>query len=49
MIIGDYNVIAVEGEEKGGRVLVNRKVCDFRSFIMNAGLCDLGFIGSKYT
>lgn len=49
MIIGDYNVIATESEKKGGRLLVNRKVCNFRSFITEAGLCNLEFIRAKYT
>lgn len=29
MIIGGYNVIALEGEKKGGKFVVNSKVRDF--------------------
>lgn len=46
MVIGDYN-IAVEGEKKRGRFLVNGK-SGSRSFIMDVGFCDLGFIGVKF-
>lgn len=48
MIISDYNVIFVKSEKKGGRFFVNRKVCIFKSFIMETGLYDLGFIGAKH-
>lgn len=49
MVIGNYNVIAVEEEKKGGRFLVSRKVYDFRSLFIEVGLCDLGFVGAKFT
>lgn len=49
MIIGDYNVTIVESDKKDGHFFVNRKVHDFKSFITKAGLCDVGFIESKYS
>lgn len=48
LIISYYNIIAIEGENRGGRLLVNQKVCDFRLFIVEAELSDIGFIGAKY-
>lgn len=48
ILIGDYNIIAVEGKKKGDRFFISQKVCDFRSFIMKIELCDLGFFGAKF-
>lgn len=49
MIIGDYNLIAIEGEKKGEKFATSRKIREFRSFIMEARLCHLRFIGVKCT
>lgn len=47
MSISDYNMIVVEDEKKSGKFIISRKVSDFRSFITEARLCNLSFIGAK--
>lgn len=49
MIVGEYNVIAVEGEKKGRKVLMTGQIKEFRSFFADAQLCDLEFIGATFT
>lgn len=46
MMIGN-NMIAVEGEKRG-KFIVSQKVRDFHFFLLEAGLCDFGFLGIKY-
>lgn len=48
LMIEDYNGIAVERDKKGGRFPVSQKIYDFRSFIIEAGLYDFGFIGATF-
>lgn len=45
----DYNVIAVGREKKDSKFLDSQKARDFKYFIMEAGLGNLGFIGAKFT
>lgn len=46
-MIGDYNVIIVEGEKKCGRFVVSQKVCDFMSFIWRQSYVILDLLESS--
>lgn len=48
-IIGDFNAITSEEEKFGGNPVLNKDSRDFRSFVFDAGLIDLGYKGLAYT
>ena len=49
LVIGDFNEIIGLSEKEGGSIHPRKQVEDFLSTINYCGLCDLGFIGSKFT
>ena len=49
LVIGDFNEIVGLLEKKGGCIRPRKQMEDFVTTIDYCGLCDLGFIGSKFT
>ena len=49
LVIGDFNEIVGLSEKEGGSIRPSKQMADFVSTIDHCGLCDLGFIGSKFT
>ena len=49
LVIGDFNEIIGLLEKEGGSIRLRKQMVDFVSTIDHCGLCDLGFIGSKFT
>ena len=49
LVIGDFNEIIGLSEKEGGCILPKKQMEDFVSTIDYCGLCDLGFIRSKFT
>lgn len=49
LVIGDFNEIMGLSEKEGGSIRPRKQMEDFVSTIDHCGLCDLGFIGSKFT
>ena len=47
--MGDFNEIVSMGEKWGGADKRDSQMEQFRSALEECDLCDLGFIGSKYT
>lgn len=48
-IMGDFNAIANEEENVGGDPVLNKNNRDFRDFLFQGGLIDLGFKGPAFT
>lgn len=48
-MIGDFNEIVSETEKVGGNSILASHNKDFKRFLSNAGLVDLGFKGPAYT
>lgn len=48
-LIGDFNAVANEEEKYGGSQVLNTNNRDFRNFVFETGLVDLGFKGSAFT
>lgn len=48
-VVGDFNVITVSIEKKGGRPYKVEKSIDFLDCIDNCGLQDAGYYGAMYT
>lgn len=46
MLVQNFYVIQVEGENIGGYFSLTLKVWEFLFFIANIGLCDLVFVGA---
>lgn len=46
LCIGDFNYVLSEFEKLGGRPVINYATCNFRSFVDQIGLIDLGFAGN---
>ncbi|XP_075654781.1 uncharacterized protein LOC142624945 [Castanea sativa] len=49
LVIGDFNEIIGLSEKEGGSIRPIKQMAGFVSTIDHCGLCDLGFIGSKFT
>ena len=47
--VGDFNVLTEASEKCGGQFNDSLEVMEFRSFLMDNGLLDLGFIGPSCT
>ena len=47
--IGDFNAIANGKEKSGGALVRYNDIKDFKAFISNVGLLDLGFQGPSFT
>ena len=47
--MGDFNVLIDPSEKKGGSFTEAVDVIEFREFLMNQGLMDMGFIGPQFT
>ncbi|XVE86172.1 hypothetical protein DITRI_Ditri18aG0014600 [Diplodiscus trichospermus] len=47
--MGDFNEILWLTEKEGGRLKSDKQMKDFREALDDAGLCDLGFTGSRFT
>lgn len=48
-LIGDFNAVAAEEEKYGGSQKLNPNNRDFRQFVFDTGLVDLGFKGPTFT
>lgn len=48
-VVGDFNAITGIDEKYGGNPVLNMNSCNFRDFLFETGLVDLGFKGSAYT
>nr|XP_027083663.1 uncharacterized protein LOC113705962 [Coffea arabica] len=49
LVGGDFNVILDAGEKKGGRAFNPGEAMEFRQFINEANLSDVGFSGAQFT
>lgn len=49
LLIGDFNDILDRSEKQGGNVRSERSMLDFRSFVADNRLLDLGFVGHPFT
>lgn len=48
-MVGDFNAITSEQEKVGGNPILNTNSQNFKRFISNVGLTDLGYKGAAYT
>lgn len=48
-VVGDFNAIADESEKVGGDPIMNKNSRDFKEFLFQGGLIDLGFKGPAFT
>lgn len=49
LLMGDFNDILDETENLGGLSRSERSMQDFRSFVANTHLLDLGYVGHPFT
>jgi ribonuclease HI len=49
MCIGDFNEIVKQSEKSGGAVRRDGQIAQFREVLVDCGLSDLGYRGSKFT
>lgn len=47
-VMGDFNAIANEDEKVGGDPVMNKNCRDFKNFLFEGGLLDLGFKGPAF-